>query len=100
MKKKYIDPRQTWSKAIRNRDKKCIICGSEESLNAHHILSYKLWKDIRYDLKNGITLCTKCHAKFGVNGAHETTPWKFYLWIIDNRPDIVKYVRNKLEKRI
>lgn len=66
-----------WQRAVKKRDKKCQHCGSEKELEAHHIIPLamilekynitcrdearacsELW-----DLKNGITLCRKCHYK-------------------------------------
>ena len=54
-------------------DYTCQECGDSTggNLNAHHILPYRDWKDPRFSLniKNGITLCKKCHDK---------TVWKEY----------------------
>ena len=33
-------------------------------LNAHHILNYSNYKQLRLDINNGITLCVNCHKKF------------------------------------
>ena len=38
---------------------KCGIVGRE--LNAHHIKPYAKYKELRYELSNGITLCEDCH---------------------------------------
>lgn len=61
---------ELWSWVIRNRDKKCILCGSKEELHAHHIIPIKAnTKYIKanpkykYDTSNGITLCKKCHQE-------------------------------------
>lgn len=61
---------ELWSWVIRNRDKKCILCGNKEELHAHHIIPIKAnTKYIKanpkykYDTSNGITLCKKCHQK-------------------------------------
>ena len=56
-----------WSEAIRARDKKCIICGRRENLQAHHAINRRGKKATRWDLRNGITLCVKCHL-FGIHG--------------------------------
>jgi len=52
-----------WSHLVRERDKKCIECGSEYQLHAHHIKSYKSFPELRFEVSNGITLCSSCHRK-------------------------------------
>lgn len=41
---------------------KCQLCGSEESLEAHHILHWADYPLGRIDVKNGECLCHQCHA--------------------------------------
>ncbi len=53
----------TWSKIIHKRDKLCVICGSRENLNAHHILHKKLYPTLAFNTNNGITLCQKHHKE-------------------------------------
>ena len=51
---------QEWSKRVRQRDNYvCQQCGSEGK-EAHHILKDQ---ELLFDLKNGITLCKKCHQQ-------------------------------------
>ena len=53
-----------WRQKIYERDNfKCVKCGSKEKINAHHILAWKYYPDLRYNIDNGITLCEKCHIK-------------------------------------
>lgn len=48
-----------------NRDEyKCTICNSKEELQVHHLEAYSKYKNLRYDINNGITLCKKCHTRF------------------------------------
>lgn len=55
-----------WRDQIFTRDKyTCKKCGDfGGKLNAHHINSWDKHIDSRFDLKNGITLCEKCHKRF------------------------------------
>lgn len=51
-----------WAKTIKSRDKnRCVVCGTDNNLNAHHLLPKHTYSDLSLDLKNGITLCRRCH---------------------------------------
>lgn len=51
-----------WRQAVIDRDGyKCCACGSEEKLHAHHIKPFAEYPDRRFDVRNGITLCDRCH---------------------------------------
>lgn len=53
-----------WRNNVYKRDNyKCIKCGSKNKLNAHHILSWSHYPELRYNIDNGITLCEQCHIK-------------------------------------
>ena len=65
-----------WAKLILQRDnKKCMNCGSESKLEAHHIWPQSAFIQLRYTLKNGITLCRDCHNI--AYHAPEITPGQF-----------------------
>lgn len=54
-----------WRFSIYRKDKyKCIKCNSKTVLNAHHIKNYSKYKELRLDIKNGVTLCEECHKNF------------------------------------
>jgi len=45
-------------------DNRCVICGSTERLDAHHILERRLFGETQgYTLNNGATLCSKHHIE-------------------------------------
>lgn len=52
-----------WSKAVRSRDNHtCQHCGiSEVKLHAHHVKPWKHHPELRYEVSNGLTLCSPCH---------------------------------------
>ena len=52
-----------WRKAVIERDKVCMKCGCKNNLEAHHIKPFAKYPELALDLKNGITLCKKCHMK-------------------------------------
>lgn len=58
--KKNLD--SLWSRIVRSRDKKCVVCGSRENLQAHHCIVRKAQGNkTRWEPDNGITLCYVCH---------------------------------------
>lgn len=77
------DPRHVeWRNKIFKRDKyRCQACGRKcKYPNAHHIDGYNWFPAGRYEVRNGVTLCTGktgCHNKFhdeygrGNNTAHQ-----------------------------
>lgn len=53
-----------WSLSVRKRDdNKCIRCFKTENLHAHHIVPWRISEELRYEISNGITLCSSCHSK-------------------------------------
>lgn len=61
-KKKEV--RTRFRNSVFNRDdNKCVICGSERDLDAHHITNRNLMPKGGYVAENGVTLCGNCHIK-------------------------------------
>lgn len=53
-----------WAREVKVRDKqRCVICGSKDNLQAHHIIpvANDPWRQYRYNVGNGVTLCKDCH---------------------------------------
>jgi hypothetical protein len=61
-----------WSKAVRERDGKCMICGTIDNLHAHHIIPWRDDESKRLDVDNGITYCSSCHMSLE---AKRRIPW-------------------------
>lgn len=65
--KKHLDVRyKIWMKEVKNRDNwKCRIKNEncKGRLEAHHILNWVDYTEIRYDINNGITLCHAHHPR-------------------------------------
>ena len=53
-----------WRKSVIDRDKKCVICGSKDNLQAHHIQSFSEFPLLRFHIENGITMCERCHKSY------------------------------------
>lgn len=55
-----------WAYNIKIRDHfTCVICNRRGvELNAHHLDSWSKFPDSRYDLDNGVCLCSICHHMF------------------------------------
>jgi hypothetical protein len=52
-----------WRSKVIERDGRCMECGAEENLHAHHIKNFAEFPQLRTELSNGITLCQSCHRK-------------------------------------
>lgn len=54
-----------WRKSVFERDNyTCQKCHKKGvKLNAHHIKPWCIYKDERFEISNGITLCEKCHKE-------------------------------------
>lgn len=65
--RQFNDPLQKqWSMGVKKRDRwKCIINNKDckGKVVAHHILSWKDYPELRYNLNNGITLCLAHHPR-------------------------------------
>ncbi len=60
----FHNPRyRTWRKAVLDRDGwACQDCGHKgSSLHAHHLKPWGPYPALRYEVSNGVTLCSKCH---------------------------------------
>ena len=56
-----------WSKLVKERDNyTCQTCGDNQGrkLNSHHLNGWNAFPEQRFDLDNGVTLCTDCHKDF------------------------------------
>lgn len=69
-----------WSLKIKERDGfKCLYCGKTEYLNSHHIYTRSNYA-VRWDMDNGITLCSGHHTMSSKFSAHKT-PLEFIEFI-------------------
>ncbi len=53
-----------WRLSVFKRDNyTCQVCGEKGNINADHIKPFALFKELRFDVNNGRTLCVECHRK-------------------------------------
>lgn len=62
-----------WRMSVLVRDNcECQHCGSKDNLHAHHIVEWDEDVSLRYEVRNGLTVCAGCHMK--IHHAHRE-PW-------------------------
>ena len=73
---------QLWSRAIRDDwNNRCAVCGRDVT-EAHHLIPRQN-ELFRYDLMNGIALCTQHHKFDGDIAPHQNAAgWMKWLWMI------------------
>lgn len=59
--RKTTNYRQWRAEVITRDDRTCQFCASRKNLTAHHIVAASVNPDLRYEVRNGITLCRNCH---------------------------------------
>ena len=85
-----------WADKVKDRDKRrCVICGSPERLNAHHIIAREN-QETKYDVENGLSLCPLHHFFCRKVSAHNN-PMGFLIWLEKNRPSQLLYVKTQME---
>lgn len=74
MKRNYNDEEYTkFRKEVLARDKrKCQMpnCKNKTNLQVHHVKKWSKAHSLRYDIKNGITLCKRCHRSISGKEHH------------------------------
>ncbi len=85
----------SWAREVKTRDGNvCQKCGnSSKRLNAHHIVP-RQYKELRWDICNGVSLCPRCH-RLGKDAAHQNA-LLFVEWLRTNKSYIYKYLMKKM----
>jgi hypothetical protein len=77
-----------WRFSIFKRDDfKCVICGSNEKLQAHHILPWRSHHELRHDVNNGVTLCRKHHKT--MTFSEHLFVERFTKWVAERDPVVL-----------
>jgi hypothetical protein len=62
-----------WKISVFKRDNyMCQCCGSKKKLEAHHIENFSSNPEKRFELNNGITMCSECHNPIYKGSFHNT----------------------------
>lgn len=71
-----------WSEAVKiNYNYRCQYCGRTDTLNSHHLFT-RSRKSTRFEIDNGICLCSGHHTLSSEFSAHQTS-LEFYEWLVD-----------------
>jgi hypothetical protein len=99
-----------WAQEVKRRDSyACVICNRKgTALNSHHLNAWASFPYERYDVSNGVTLCTfhheDFHAKYG-KGSNTEAQFKEYREISDilikiaNKDTIINVTSRKMLQR-
>jgi hypothetical protein len=90
-----------WRENVLARDnERCVLCGSTHEPQAHHLYSFKNYRELRYEEDNGLVLCAahhlsryegSFHAVHGQDGQTVAPQFLEYLDnYIENNPDADK----------
>lgn len=72
---------QAWRKAVLKRDGyMCVWCRSTKNLEVDHVYPFAYFPELRFDIKNGRTLCQPCHKQTITYGSNAKI---FYQRIIN-----------------
>jgi 5-methylcytosine-specific restriction endonuclease McrA len=85
---------------------KCLVCLERAATQAHHIFNKSANNAFRYDIRNGLPVCMKCHLRERYNPspvtarAYEAYRDKFWgLWLeVKEGPTAHTWTRKELEE--
>lgn len=82
---------RNWSKEVYKRDfYRCVICQSRKDIEAHHLDSWDSHVESRFDINNGVTLCSTCHKNFHIKyGYGDNTRAQFREYALSLSPHII-----------
>jgi len=55
---------RVWRALVIRKWKRCVVCNSIQGRQAHHKNSASYFPEQRFDVSNGVCLCSSCHTKF------------------------------------
>ena len=85
-----------WSRVIRLRDKFCQRCGKTVPLAGHHIKTKGRYRSVRWNLLNGVCLCSGCHIFWIHKELTDGTEW-VKKWMGSSRYGLLKQKANHIK---
>lgn len=55
---------QSWARDLLEEHKKCVIYGSDEKLEPHHVIKCKNTDPLYFSPDNGVVICHNCHKMY------------------------------------
>lgn len=90
-----------WREKVLQRDRyTCQICKKQSgnlNIYVHHILDKTHFKELKFDVFNGLTLCYQDH-KVGKYSPHMNALF-FSFWLQKNKTEQYNYLINKLKEK-
>lgn len=84
-----------WRVSVIRRDKVCVVCDSRKNRHAHHINSASYFPLERYDIENGVCLCSGCHVQYHTN-FNRSYRVKTDRYNFENFMSFIKYLKGVL----
>jgi hypothetical protein len=83
-----------WKAKVKERaNGKCELCEKKKRLQAHHIEGYGWNKFLRYNIHNGVALCSTCH-RFGRRSVHHSFCTLYNLMSTNHMVDLIYLIDN------
>lgn len=54
----------SWKNKVKQRDKVCQCCGTQDHLEVHHVNPLAVYPSLGTDINNGMVLCQTCHRDY------------------------------------
>jgi len=99
MKRKYDKFHREWALKVKERDGfKCVVCGGTKLVSAHHLIPWEVL-EFRFNVNNGISLCSKHHTRYSYGlSPHSDGAALFYFWLFENRSGTYKWLKENFIK--
>jgi len=88
---------RVWRAQVIRRDSRCVICGSLQNRHAHHKNHATYFPELRFEVENGVCLCSGCHSQFH-NNFKRSTRVKCTEYDFNNFVDISNYFKEKMSE--